>query len=154
MVRNRAIKLTRFELELMDVLWDLGQASIREIQERLPEQRQPAYTTVQTIIRRLEQKGAVRQVKKIGNAHIFEPQVTRRSAHRRVIDDLLQVFGGSAGPLMAHLVEEGKLTLEDLKELEISLAKLETKKETEKSGADKSQRVATREERRRKVDRS
>ncbi|HEU4390870.1 MAG TPA: BlaI/MecI/CopY family transcriptional regulator [Blastocatellia bacterium] len=147
---NRAIKLTRFELELMDALWVLGQASIREIQERLPEKRRPAYTTVQTIIRRLEQKKAVRQVKKIGNAHIFEPVVTRRSAHLRVIDELLQLFGGSARPLMAHLVEEGKLTLEDIRELESSLAELEAAKEADPSTGKPASRVAT--ERRRKAD--
>src|SRR5262245_33711992 len=95
-MRKSAVKLTKFELEVMDVLWELGRASIREVQEQLPEKRRPAYTTVQTIVRRLEQKGAVRQIKKIGNAHIFEPVVTRQAAHSRLITELLDLFGGSA----------------------------------------------------------
>jgi BlaI family transcriptional regulator, penicillinase repressor len=122
MTRKQTIKLTRFEMEIMDALWDLGSASIREIHDRLPERKRPAYTTVQTIIRRLEEKGAVRQTRQIGNAHIFEPVVTREAAHRRLIDELLDLFGGSARPLMAHLAEAGKLSLEDLRELESILA--------------------------------
>lgn len=122
MKRKRAIKLTKFEMEIMDALWELGAGSIREIHENLPEKRRPAYTTVQTIIRRLEEKGAVRQTKQVGHAHIFEPAFTRDAAHRRLIDELLDLFGGSARPLMAHLVEAGKLTLEDLKELESLVA--------------------------------
>jgi len=116
--RKKSIKLTRFELEIMQVLWEIGSGSVREIQERLPEKRRPAYTTVQTIVRRLEEKEAVRRLKKIGNAFIFEPLITRRSAHHRLINELLDSFGGSARPLMAHLAETGKLSLEDLKELE------------------------------------
>jgi BlaI family penicillinase repressor len=116
--RKKSIKLTRFELEIMQVLWELGTGSVREIQERLPEKRRPAYTTVQTIVRRLEEKEAVQRLKKIGNAFIFEPLITRRSAHHRLINELLESFGGSARPLMAHLAETGKLSLEDLKELE------------------------------------
>lgn len=118
MANKQTIKLTKFELEIMDALWVLGGGSIREIHEQLPEKKRPAYTTVQTIIRRLEEKGAVVQTKQIGNAHIFEPAVTREAAHRRLIDELLDMFGGSARPLMAHLAETGKLTLEDVKELE------------------------------------
>ncbi len=102
----------------MHVLWEIGSGSVREIQERLPEKRRPAYTTVQTIVRRLEEKAAVRRLKKIGNAFIFEPVLTRQSAHHRLINELLEAFGGSARPLMAHLAETGKLSLEDLKELE------------------------------------
>jgi predicted transcriptional regulator len=105
----------------MHVLWEIGSGSVREIQERLPEKRRPAYTTVQTIVRRLEEKDAVRRLKKIGNAFIFEPLVTRKSAHHRLINELLDSFGGSARPLMAHLAETGKLSLEDLKELEAML---------------------------------
>lgn len=120
--RKKGIKLTRFEMEIMHALWELGSASVREIQEQLPERKRPAYTTVQTIVRRLEEKGAVRQVKKIGNAFIFEPTVTRKAAHHRLIDDLLDLFGGSARPLMAHLAEAGKLNLEDVRELEKMLA--------------------------------
>src|SRR6185295_8262887 len=106
----------------MQALWDIGSGSVRQIQERLPEKRRPAYTTVQTIVRRLEEKGAVRRLKKIGNALIFEPMVSRKSAHHRLIDDLLEAFGGSARPLMAHLAETGKLNLAVLKDLEDMLA--------------------------------
>ena len=114
-------RLTKFELELMDRLWQLGSASVREIQESLPEKDRPAYTTVQTMIYRLEEKGAVKRVKKIGNAHVFEPVITRKAAYRRIMDDLLELFGGSAAPVMAHLVESGKLTLEDVREAEQAL---------------------------------
>lgn len=119
-----AIKLTKLELEIMEAVWALGSGSVREIQEQLPERKRPAYTTVQTIIYRLEEKGAVRRVKKIGNAHIFEPLVTRKAAHNRLIDDLLHVFGGSPRMLMAQLVETGQLTLEDIRSLETAIAKL------------------------------
>ena len=122
MNRKKSIRLTRFELEIMHALWEIGSGSVREIQERLPEKRRPAYTTVQTIVRRLEEKDAVRRLKKIGNAFIFEPVVTKKSAHHRLINELLESFGGSARPLMAHLAETGKLSLEDLKELEGMLA--------------------------------
>ena len=118
MGKEKPIKLTRFEMEIMDALWEVGSGSVREIQEQLPPKKRPAYTTVQTIIYRLEEKGAVRRVKKIGNAHIFAPLVTRRAAHQRLIDDLLDLFGGSARPLMAHLAEAGKLSLEDIREME------------------------------------
>jgi len=128
--RKQEIKLTRFELEIMDALWELGSASVREIQEALPEKKRPAYTTVQTIIRRLEEKGAVRQVKKIGNAHIFEPTVTRQAAHRRLINELLDLFGGSARPLMAHLAEAGKLSLDDVRELESRLSGQESREQS------------------------
>src|ERR1700680_45022 len=94
-------KVTRFELELLQQLWKLGSASVREIQESLPEKNRPAYTTVQTIIYRMEEKKAVRRVKKIGNAHIFEPLFTRAAVYRRFIDDLLGLFGGSPGPVLA-----------------------------------------------------
>ena len=124
MTDKSQLKLTKLELEIMDAVWALGRASVREIQEKLPERKRPAYTTVQTIIYRLEEKGAVRRVKKIGNAHIFEAVVTRKAAHRRLIDDLLHVFGGSPRLLMAQLVETGQLTLEDIRELENSLAEL------------------------------
>lgn len=126
MTKEKTVKLTKFELELMTALWELGQASVREIQEKLPEKKRPAYTTVQTIVYRLEEKGAVRRVKKIGNAHIFEAAVTRQSTHRRLINELLDLFGGSARPLMAHLVETGKLSLEDVRELESDLLKQDT----------------------------
>jgi predicted transcriptional regulator len=116
-------KITRFELELLEPLWKMGRASVREIQESLPEAGRPAYTTVQTMIYRLEEKGAVRRVKKIGNAHVFEAVITRKSVYKRVISDLLDFFGGSAAPLMEHLVESGKLSLADIKAAELALEK-------------------------------
>ena len=112
------VRLTRFELEIMELLWSLGEASVREIQEAIPEKSRPAYTTVQTIVQRLEAKGAVHRTRKVGNALMFEAVVTRKSAYRRLIQEVLDLFGGSAQPLVAHLLESGKLTLEDLKELE------------------------------------
>jgi predicted transcriptional regulator len=120
-------RITRFELELLEPLWKLGSASVREIQEALSEAGRPAYTTVQTMIYRLEEKKAVRRVKKIGNAHIFEPVMTRKAVYRRLIDDLLDLFGGSPAPVMAHLVESGKLSLQDIRAAETALAKLEKK---------------------------
>ncbi len=111
-------KLTRFELEIMDVLWRLSEASVREVCEALAEKKRPAYTTVQTIVQRLEQKGAVRRTRKIGNALMFAPAVTRKSAYRRIVDEMLDLFGGSAQPVVAQLLESGKLTLEDLKAIE------------------------------------
>jgi BlaI family transcriptional regulator, penicillinase repressor len=117
-MKKPTIKLTKFEIEIMDALWQLGSASIREIHEALSARQRPAYTTVQTMVRRLEEKGAVAQVKKIGNALIFAPAITQRAAHRRLIDELLAIFGGSARPLMAHLAEAGKLTLADIREIE------------------------------------
>jgi BlaI family penicillinase repressor len=112
------IQLTKFELEILEILWRLEEACVREVMDSLPEKRRPAYTTVQTIVQRLEAKGAVRRTRKIGNALMFEPVVTRASAYRRVIDELLALFGGSAQPVVAHLLESGKLTLEDLKAIE------------------------------------
>ena len=111
-------RLSRFELEILEFLWKMGESSVRELQEAIPEESRPAYTTVQTIVQRLESKGAVRRTRKVGNALMFEAVVTRRSAYRRMIDELLQLFGGSAQPLVAHLLDTGKLTLEDLKSLE------------------------------------
>ena len=113
----RAPKLTRLELRILEALWARGNASIREIQEAFPEPR-PAYTTVQTTVYRMETKGAVRRVRKISNAHIFEPVVAREVARHRMLDEILGLFGGSAQPMMAQLVEAGKLTLEDIKEIE------------------------------------
>lgn len=122
MGKKTPLKLTKFEIEIMEALWELGSASVREVQEHLPPKKRPAYTTVQTIIYRLEEKGALRRVKKIGNAHIFEPLVTRQAAHQRLINELLEFFGGSARPLMAHLAETGRLSLEDIREMESLLA--------------------------------
>ncbi len=98
-------KISKFELQLLEKLWELGPCSVREVQEGLPEKDRPAYTTVQTMIYRLEEKGAVRRTKKIGNAHLFEAVFTRKAVHKRLIGDLLSLFGGSAAPVMSHLVE-------------------------------------------------
>ncbi len=119
------MRVSRFELQLLEKLWEMGPSPVREIQESLPEKDRPAYTTVQTMIYRLEEKGAVRRIKKIGNAHIFEASVTRKAVHRRLIGDLLSLFGGSATPVVSHLIETGKLTLSDVKELEKRLATME-----------------------------
>lgn len=125
-------RLGRFELQLLEKLWDLGPSSVREIQESLPEKDRPAYTTVQTMIYRLEQKGAVTRVKKIGNAHVFQAAVTRKAVHKRLISDFLNLFGGSPEPVVSHLIETGKLTLTDVKELERMLAATEKKQPTTK----------------------
>lgn len=138
MTKAKQVKLTRLELEVMGAVWTLGSASVREIQEQLPERKRPAYTTVQTIIYRLEEKGAVRRVKKIGNAHIFEAVVTRKAAHNRLIDELLHVFGGSPRLLMAQLVETGQLTLQDLRDLEDTLAGLEGTRRSKDKATQKS----------------
>jgi len=118
-------KLTKLELQILEALWTNGRASIREIQESFPEPR-PAYTTVQTTVYRLEGKKAVRRVRKIGNAHIFEPTVPRDVARHRLLDEILSFFGGRAQPMMAQLAEAGKLTLDDVRELEKTLKKLES----------------------------
>jgi len=117
-------KLTRLELQIMEALWTHGASSVREIQERFAEKDRPAYTTVQTVVYRLEAKKAIRRVKKIGNAHIFEAAISRNAAQRRLIDELLSLFGGRSQPVMAHLIESGNLTLEDVKEAEQALKKL------------------------------
>jgi len=130
-------KLTRLELQIMDALWAHGAQSVREIQERFPEKDRPAYTTVQTMVYRLEGKGAIHRVKKIGNAHIFEAAVTKRTAQRRLVDDLLAFFGGRSQPVMAHLIEAGKLTLDDVKEAEPTLKRLAAQK---KAGDNRNQK--------------
>jgi predicted transcriptional regulator len=111
----------------MEALWTNGASSVREIQEAFPAKGRPAYTTVQTMVYRLEAKKAIRRVKKIGNAHIFEAVITRDSAQRRLIDEFLSFFGGKSQPVMAHLIETGKLTLDDVKEAEELLRNLEKK---------------------------
>lgn len=120
-------KLAKLELQIMEALWARGNASIREIQESFPEKDRPAYTTIQTTVYRLERKKALRRVRKIGNFHIFEPAISRNAAQRRLIDDLLALFGGRTQPVMAHLIESGKLTLEDVKEAEKIVRKLAKK---------------------------
>jgi BlaI family transcriptional regulator, penicillinase repressor len=120
-------KLTKLELHIMEVLWARGASSIREIQEAFSERGRPAYTTVQTTVYRMERKKVLHRVKKISNAHIFEAIISRHAAQGRLIDELLSLFGGRTQPVMAHLVESGRLTLEDVKEAERSLRKLSRK---------------------------
>ena len=114
-------KLTKLELQVLEALWQKGACSVREIQETFPEPNRPAYTTVQTVVYRLERKKALRCVKRISNANIFEAVISRNDAQRRFVDELLAVFGGRAKLVVAHLVESGELTLNDIKEAEKSL---------------------------------
>jgi predicted transcriptional regulator len=123
--------LARLEWQVLEALWAHGKASIREIQESFPEPR-PAYTTIQTTVYRLEAKGAVRRVRKISNAHIFEPLVARDIGRHRLLDEILSLFGGRAQPMMAQLAEAGKLTLDDVRELERTVKKLQRKAERER----------------------
>jgi BlaI family penicillinase repressor len=123
-------KLTKLELQIMETLWTSGKASIREIQDAFPEKDRPAYTTIQTTVYRLEGKKAVRRIKKVGNFHIFEAGISRTAAQRRLIDELLSLFGGRSQPVMAHLIESGKLTLADVKEAEKTLRRLQRKDES------------------------
>jgi BlaI family penicillinase repressor len=120
-------KLTKLELQIMEALWSRGALAIREIQEAFPEPDRPAYTTVQTTVYRLEAKKALRRVKKISNAHIFEAVVSRNAAQNRLIDDLLALFGGRTQPVMAHLIESGKLTMDDVQEAQKTLRRLAKK---------------------------
>src|SRR5262250_1305919 len=120
-------KLTKLELQILEALWGHGKASIREIQEAFPEPR-PAYTTIQTTVYRLEGKKAVRRVRKISNAHIFEPTVSRDVTRHGLLDEILSWFGGRAQPMMAQLAEAGKLTLDDVRELEKTIQNLESQR--------------------------
>ena len=120
-------KLTTLELRIMEAVWKLGACSVREIQEAFPATRRPAYTTIQTTVYRLETKKALRRVKKISNAHIFEAVLSPQAARGRLIDELLALFGGGTSLLMSHMVETGKLTAEDIAEAEEILAKFEQK---------------------------
>ena len=122
-----APKMTKLEMRVMEALWSSGRASVREIQESFPVKDRPAYTTVQTLVYRLEVKKAIRRVKKIGNAHIFEAAVSRAGAQHRLIDELLSFFGGRSQPVMARLIETGQLTLDDVKEAEQLLRDMEKK---------------------------
>jgi BlaI family penicillinase repressor len=119
-------KLTKLELQIMEVVWTRGACSVREIQEGFPEPR-PAYTTIQTTVYRLETKGALRLTKRISNANIFDAAVTREQAQSRLIDELLSLFGGRTKPVMSHLVQSGKLTMEDVKDAERALRALSKK---------------------------
>ena len=123
-------RLTKLELQIMEALWRGGPLAVREIQEAFPQKKRPAYTTVQTTVYRLETKKALRRLKKIGNAHIFEAIVSRDQAQGRLIDELLGFFGGRAQPVMSHLIDSGKLTLDDVKEAEKTLRHLARKEKT------------------------
>lgn len=120
-------KLTRLELQIMEALWTYGPQAVREVQERFPEEGRPAYTTIQTVMYRLEAKKVARRTRKIGNAHIFEAVVSRVSAQRRLVDDFLGLFGGRAQPVMAHLIQTGQLTMDDVREAERLLKELDEK---------------------------
>jgi BlaI family penicillinase repressor len=126
-------KITRLELQILEALWAHGKASIREIQETFPEPR-PAYTTIQTTVYRLEGKKAVRRVRKISNADIFEPTLSRNLTRHKLLDEILSFFGGRAQPMMAQLAEAGKLTLDDVRELEKTLKRIEAERKTEGKG--------------------
>jgi BlaI family transcriptional regulator, penicillinase repressor len=120
-------RLSKLDLKIMEALWTRGASSVREIQESFAERGRPAYTTVQTTVYRLEAKKALRRVRKIGNAHLFEAMVSRGAAQRRLIDELLGLFGGRTQQVMAHLIESGRLTLDDIREAERVLRTLGNK---------------------------
>lgn len=120
-------RLSKLEFQIMEALWSVGDCSIREILDSFQTRKRPAYTTIQTTVYRMETKGVVRRVKKVGNFHIFAATVSRDVAQRRLIDDLLALFGGRSKPVMAHLIESGKLTLDDVKEAEKTLRTLSRK---------------------------
>ncbi len=120
-------KLSKLELKIMEALWSKGPSAVREIQESFPAKGRPAYTTVQTMVYRLEAKNAVKRTRKIGNAHIFEAVISQTAAQRRVIDELLGLFGGRAQPLMSHLIESGQLTLADVEEARKALREISKK---------------------------
>ena len=124
-----APKLSKLEFQIMETLWTRGESSIREIQDAFPEKRKPAYTTIQTPVYRLEIKDVVKRIKKVGNFHIFAAAISRDAAQRKLIDDLLALFGGRTQPVMAHLVESGKLTMDDVKQAEKALRKLSKKED-------------------------
>lgn len=123
------VRLSKLELRVMEAFWTAGPGSIRDIQQTFPAKTRPAYTTVQTVVYRLEAKKALRRAKKISNADIFEPQITRSAAHRRLVEDFLALFGGKTQPVMAHLIQSGRLTLEDIQDAERTLRTLSQRKQ-------------------------
>jgi predicted transcriptional regulator len=129
-------KLSKLQLQILEALWAHGKASIREIQEAFPEPR-PAYTTIQTTVYRLEGKKALRRVRKISNADIFEPLVARDVTRHKLLDEILSFFGGKAQPMMAQLAEAGKLTIEDVRELEKTIKKLDARQKAERQSDSK-----------------
>jgi len=116
-----AVRLTKFEMQIMETLWLKGEASIREMQEAFPEKKRPGYTTVQTMVYRMEAKKVLRRVRKVGNFHMFAAVVSRDAAQRKLVDELLALFGGESRPVVAHLIEAGKLTLDDVEFAEKTL---------------------------------
>jgi BlaI family transcriptional regulator, penicillinase repressor len=118
------IRLTKFEMQIMDVVWTRGEASIREMQEAFPAKKRPGYTTIQKMVYRMEDKKVLRRLRKVGNFHVFAATVTRESVERKLIDDLLAIFGGKSRPVMAHLIGAGKLTLEDVEFAETTLKQI------------------------------
>jgi predicted transcriptional regulator len=120
-------RLSKLEFAIMNVLWERGECSIRDLQEAFPAKKRPAYTTIQTTVYRMEAKNVVRRIRKVGNFHIFASTVSRASAQRRLVDDLLALFGGRTQPVMAHLIESGKLTLDDVREAERTLKEMQKK---------------------------
>jgi BlaI family penicillinase repressor len=123
-------KIAKLELRILEVLWARGRASMREIQEAFPEPR-PAYTTITNTVYRMEAKHAVRRVRKIGNADIFEPLVAKDAARDGLLDEILSFFGGRPQPMIAQLVESGKLTLDDIRELEKAVAETERQRKAD-----------------------
>ena len=123
----RQPKLSKMEFRIMEVLWERGPCAIRDVVAALPAKNKPAYTTIQTVIYRLEAKNIVRRVKKVGNFHIFETLISREAAQRRLVDELLAFFGGSSQPVVAHLIESGRLSLEEIEEAEKTLRSLSQK---------------------------
>lgn len=123
-------KLSRLEFKIMETLWARNECSIREIQESFPSKSRPAYTTIQTTVYRMEAKGIVHRLKKVGNFHVFAPAISRDAAQRRLMDDLLALFGGRGQPVMTHLIESGKLSLDDVKEAEKLLRSLSKERES------------------------
>ena len=127
----KATRLTKFEIQIMETLWTRGEASIREMQEAFPEKKRPGYTTVQKMVNRMEDKGVLRRVRKVGNFHKYAAAVSRKAAQRRLVDDLLAIFGGEARPVVAHLIDAGKLTLDDVEFAEKTLKGLKDDEENE-----------------------
>ena len=123
-------KLSKLEFKIMETLWTRSECSIRDIQESFPTKKRPAYTTIQTTVYRMEGKGIVHRLKKVGNFHVFSPAISREAAQRRLMDDLLSLFGGRGQPLMTHLIESGKLSLEDVKDAERLLRNLNKERES------------------------
>lgn len=124
----KTLKFTRPELQIMDALWRNGASSVREIHDAFPEKGRPAFTTVQTTVYRLEAKGAVRCIKRISNANIFEAVISRQDAEDRLLDELLAFVAGGTRRVMTHLIETGRLTIEDIEDAERALRELKRKK--------------------------